>query len=104
MHRIGDRIRLGEWQAAKPGETLATDRRRRGLRVSLHQLVHGVDDRRVEIPLVRAGDPERLVAVTEKRAQGPRQLDANEAEQQRPRSHDGERLAGIHAALFAYDT
>src|SRR5437588_182296 len=104
MRRIGRRVERRDAQAAKSRDRVRLARHGRGLLVPAHQLVHRVDDRRVEIPLVRPEHLEGLVPVAEERPQRPGQLDAYKTEQQRPRSHDGERLTGIYAALLAHDT
>src|SRR2546427_9730903 len=72
------------------------------LLLSVQQLVHGVDDRRVEVALVASEHLEGLVAIAEKGAKAPRQLDADESEQHCPSAHDRERLARVYAPLLAH--
>src|SRR5205823_7448633 len=98
MRRIGRRVERGNAQAAKSRDRVPLARRGSGLLVAGHQLVHRVDDRRVEVALVRAEHLERLIAVTQEWAKTPRQLDADECEQQRPRAHDGERRSEEHTS------
>src|SRR5437660_2834033 len=102
MRGVGDRVDRGKRETAKPGEAVVRGRKRPGVGVALQQLVHGVDDRRIEISLVRAEHAEGLVAVTEERSKGPGQLDAHEPEQQHPRSHEDRkstRLNSSHVAI-----
>src|SRR6185437_5234 len=68
--------------------------------VTLEELVRRVDHRGVEIPLIAAEHAERLVLVAEERAEVPRELHADESEEQRPHTHDGDRIPRVDTALF----
>src|SRR5881296_1107881 len=102
MGGVGNRVDRRDDEAAKSGYRVLLTGGRSRLLLSVQQLVHGVDDRRVEVALVASEHLEGLIAVPEKGAKTPGQLNADEGEQHCPSAHDRERFARVYAALLAH--